>query len=303
MRHRIGIDLGGTKTEGILLDGEGRIARRERHPTPGDEGYEAIIGLLESMVRSLERDTGGACPVGIGTPGAISTRTGGIKNSNTTCLNGRDLAADLERQLGRLVRVANDANCFALSEATDGAAAGKGVVFGVILGTGVGGGVVVGGRLHQGLQRIAGEWGHNVLERGGPRCYCGRLGCVETFLSGPGLVRDYVQDGGEPGLDPAAIVRRVDAGEACAAAAWDRYVLRFGRALAMVVNVLDPHAVVLGGGMSNIDRLDTDGRESLALEVFNDELLTPVVRNRHGDSSGVRGAALLWDRDDAAWTS
>ena len=302
MTHRIGIDLGGTKTEGILLDARGDIVRRERSATPSGDGYDAVVGLLERMVRSLEAEAGAPCPVGVGTPGAISTKTGGIKNSNTTCLNGRPLAADLERRLGRRVRVANDANCFALSEATDGAGEGKGTVFGVILGTGVGGGVVLDGKLHQGLQRIAGEWGHNVLERDGPRCYCGRLGCVETFLSGPGLARDYAEGGGETGLAAMEIVRRVESAEPAAERAWERYVLRFGRALATVVNVLDPDVIVLGGGLSNVERLYADGRDSLAAEIFNDELLTPIVRNRHGDSSGVRGAAHLWDRDDAAWS-
>lgn len=299
MSRRIGIDLGGTKTEGILLSAEGATLRRERRPTPAAGEYGAILDGIVDLVRELEG--GETCPVGVGTPGAISTRTGTLKNSNTLSLNGRDIHGDLEARLGRRIRVANDANCFALSEATDGAAAGRPVVFGVILGTGVGGGVVLDGRLHQGLQRIAGEWGHNVLDPGGPPCYCGRRGCVETFLSGPGLVRDYESGGGASGGDAAAILRGVDEGEASAVAAWQRYLERFGRALAGVINVLDPDAVVLGGGLSNVDRLYEEGREALEREVFNDELLTPLLRNAHGDSSGVRGAALLWERDDVAW--
>jgi len=304
--YRIGIDLGGTKTEGIVLDDAGRELARERRPTPAAAGYDAILGDVVSLVRDLEARCG-PCSVGVGTPGAISAQTGRLKNSNTICLNGQPILADLERLLARPVRVANDANCFALSEALDGAARGARVVFGVILGTGVGGGIVIDGRPIEGLQRIAGEWGHNVLEPDGPPCYCGKRGCVETFLSGPGLTRDYASHGGEPDVPATRIVARAGADEAAARAALERYHDRFGRALSVVVNILDPDAVVLGGGMSNIDSLYTAGRARLGCYVFSahgtenppegkrgEALRTPILRHVHGDSSGVRGAALLW---------
>jgi len=292
--QRIGIDLGGTKTEGIVMDADGRILLRERRPTPQTDGYDTILANLRSLVADLERQAGGRCHVGIGTPGAISTRTGCLKNSNTVCLNGKPLQADLERLLEREIRIANDANCFALSEALDGAGQGYGVVFGVILGTGVGGGIVVDRQLLAGAQHIAGEWGHNVLEADGPACYCGKRGCVETFLSGPGLARDHAAHGGDTSLDAPAIVARAAAGDALAEAAMQRYLRRFGHALSVVINILDPDAIVLGGGMSNIARLYSEGREQLAQCIFNDELRTPILSHKHGDSSGVRGAAQLW---------
>ncbi len=291
---RIGLDLGGTKTEGVLMDANGGILRRERRATPVAGGYDAILQSLVTLATDFERAAGTPCRVGIGTPGAISATTGRLKNSNTVCLNGRPLKPDLEQRLGREIRIANDANCFALSEAVDGAAAGRGVVFGVILGTGVGGGIVFHGRLHEGSQLIAGEWGHNVLEPDGPPCYCGRRGCVETFLSGPGLARDYRAGGGEAGPDARAIVERAERGDPAAEAAMRRYLERFGRALAVVVNILDPDAIVLGGGLSSVARLYDEGRERLSRYVFNDELRTPILPNVHGDSSGVRGAAQLW---------
>ena len=294
---RIGIDLGGTKTEGIVMDAAGRMLFRERRPTAAAQGYEAILNNIHDIVRHLETQAGARCPVGVGTPGAVSTRTGTLKNSNTTCLIGKPIRDDLEKSLDRPVRIANDANCFALSEALDGAGKGEPVVFGVIMGTGVGGGTAVNGQLIEGLQHIAGEWGHNVLESDGPKCYCGKLGCVETFLSGPGLARDYAAHGGKPGIDAEAIVTAASQGEAMAEAAMQRYLDRFGRALAVVINILDPHVIVLGGGMSNIKRLYTEGREHVARHVFNDELRTKILPNVHGDSSGVRGAAQLWPAD------
>lgn len=298
MKLRIGIDLGGTKTEGIVMDADGRILARERRPTPAAQGYEAILENIRNIVRHLEAQAGGArCPIGIGTPGATSAITGAIKNSNTTCLIGKPIRDDLEKLLDRPVRIANDANCFALSEALDGAAKGESVVFGVIMGTGVGGGIVVNGQLIEGLQHIAGEWGHNQLEANGSKCYCGKLGCVETFLSGPGMVRDYTAHGGKTGLDAKAIVTAASAGDAAAEAAMQRYLDRFGHALAAVINILDPHVVALGGGMSNIARLYTEGRERVAKYVFTDELRTKILPNVHGDSSGVRGAAQLWPAD------
>jgi len=291
---RIGVDLGGTKTEGIVMDESGEILARERRPTPQVDGYRAILANIRDLVQELERRAGTNCRVGVCTPGAISTKTGFLKNSNTVCLNGQPVKQDLEKLLAREIRIANDANCFALSEAIDGAAQDEPVVFGVILGTGVGGGVVVNGQLLEGAQHIAGEWGHNVLEPDGPPCYCGKRGCVETFLSGPGLTRDFTAQGGDAGLDARAITAQAAQGDVLAEAAMQRYLDRFGRALSVVINILDPDAIVLGGGMSNIARLYTEGHASVTRHVFNDELRTRILPNRHGDSSGVRGAAQLW---------
>jgi fructokinase len=291
---RIGIDLGGTKTEGVVIDPAGKILERERRPTPQADGYDTIVTAICTLVRDLERRVRRSCHVGIGTPGALSTRTGALKNSNTVCLNGKPLHTDLSHRLERPIRIANDANCFALAEAVDGAGHGESVVFGVILGTGVGGGIVVNGRLVEGLQHIAGEWGHNVLEANGPACYCGKRGCVETFLSGPGVARRYADAGGDATADAGTVVSRAASGDATAQTVMAQYLERFGRALATVINILDPHVIVLGGGMSNIERLYTDGREAVARQVFNDELRTRIVRNMHGDSAGVLGAAQLW---------
>jgi fructokinase len=296
---RIGLDLGGTKTEGIVMDEAGRILLRERLPTPQTDGYDAILQNIYTLVRNLEKKTGQACRVGIGTPGAISARTGCLKNSNTVCLNGKPIKTDLEKILGRPIRIANDANCFALSEALDGAGKGHGTVFGVILGTGVGGGIVFHGKLHEGPQHIGGEWGHNILESDGPPCYCGKRGCVETFLSGPGLAQDWRRHGGDPLFEAKDIVVLAEQGDARAKAAMQRYFDRFGRALSVVINILDPDVIVLGGGMSNIPRLYTDGRDSVARYVFNDELRTKILPHVHGDSSGVRGAAQLWPPQDS----
>jgi len=291
---RLGIDLGGTKTEGIVMDGNGQILVRERRATPQAGGYEAILANIRDLALDLERRAGASCTIGLGTPGAISTKTGFLKNSNTVCLNGQPVKQDLEKMLAREIRIANDANCFALSEALDGAAQSEPVVFGVILGTGVGGGIVVNGRLLEGAQHIAGEWGHNVLEPDGPPCYCGKRGCVETFLSGPGLARDFTAHGGDATRDARAIATAAEQGDVLAEAAMQRYLDRFGRALSVVINILDPDAIVLGGGMSNIARLYTDGRACVGYHVFNDELRTRILPNLHGDSSGVRGAAQLW---------
>ncbi|MHB8347598.1 MAG: ROK family protein [Acidiferrobacterales bacterium] len=318
---RIGVDLGGTKTEGILMNQRGDILVRERRATPQHAGYRAILENVRDLVQDLDRHAAGRCPVGIGTPGSVSARTGMLKNSNTVSLNGQPVTRDLETLLGRPVRIANDANCFALSEAIDGAGRGYPVVFGVILGTGVGGGIVVRERLLEGLQHIAGEWGHNPLETNGPVCYCGRRGCVETLLSGPGLERDYAaadthgqltlrsatgQDierkaarsknasAGRRRIDAQEIAARAQAGEQQAEAAIQRYLEHFGRALATVINILDPDAIVLGGGLSNMTRLYDEGRAKIARHVFNDELRTLILPNVHGDSSGVRGAARLW---------
>ncbi|MEJ2108209.1 MAG: ROK family protein [Acidiferrobacteraceae bacterium] len=290
---RVGIDLGGSKTEAVLISADGSAMERLRRPTPVADGYEAILQNVVDLVRELESQTAERLRVGIGTPGSLSARTGLLKNSTTVCLTGQPVKADLERLLGREIRIANDANCFALSEAIDGAGADHGVVFGIIMGTGVGGGIAIDGRVHEGRHQVAGEWGHNVLEADGPPCYCGKHGCVETFLSGPGLARDYQEHGGTAGLNAQNIIARSRAGDIAAIAAVERFLDRFGRALSLVVNILDPDAIVLGGGLSNFDRLYTEGRERLARSVFNDEFTTPVLRNIHGDSAGVLGAAWL----------
>ncbi len=301
---RIGIDLGGTKIEAVVMDATGALREKRRIATPSAAGYDAIVGALVGIVEALETAAGEPCTVGIGAPGTVSRLTGLMKNSNTTALNGRPLAQDLEARLARPIRIANDANCFALSEAKDGAGVGHRVVFGVILGTGVGGGLVVDGRIHDGPNGIAGEWGHTGLRgeasESVPPCYCGRRGCVETFVSGTGLAADYARAGGVAGYDAHAVVAHATAGDdPVAVAAFDRYVARFGRALATVLDVLDPDVVVLGGGMSNVDRLYSGGVRAVANEVFSDDMRTPIVRNRYGDASGVRGAAMLWDAADA----
>ncbi|UJP05579.1 MAG: ROK family protein [Nitrosomonas sp.] len=295
---RIGIDLGGTKIEGIVLDRSARELTRKRVDTRQASGYQAILQTIAELVDHLEAEIGAKCPVGIGTPGAISAITGMMKNSNTVCLNGQPLFEDLQALLRRPLRIANDANCFALSEALDGAGKGYGMVFGVIMGTGVGGGIVCNGRLHSGRQHIGGEWGHNILEPDGPNCYCGHRGCVETLISGPAVAADYYRHGGSDALQAGDIVASAGQGDALAEAAMRRFLDRFGRALAMVVNILDPDVIVLGGGLSNVKQLYTEGRERLAHYVFNDELITPILQNVHGDSSGVRGAAQLWRVDE-----
>ncbi len=290
----IGIDLGGTKIEGVVMDATGAVHGRERVPTPQREGYGAIVDAIAGLAMRLEGQAHEVCTVGLGTPGAVSTRTGLMKNCNATVLNGRPLRRDVEQALGREVRLENDANCFALSEAVDGAGRGHDVVFGVILGTGVGGGVVARGRVHRGPNAVAGEWGHVVIDPAGPPCYCGRRGCVETFLSGPALAARYASAGGEPGVDARGVSERAEAGDPVARPVLERYVETFGRALAVVVNVLDPDCIVLGGGLSAMPALYRDGPAAVARHVFSDELRTPIVPNRHGDASGVRGAAMLW---------
>lgn len=291
---RIGIDLGGTKTEGVVLDsGDAEIVRR-RYPTPIDGGYSAILDTMVSLVDELEEHAGAPCRVGIGTPGALSRKTGRIKNSNTTCLIDQPLQADLSALLKREIRMENDANCFALSEALDGAGQGQAIVFGMILGTGVGGGIVVNQQLLTGLQSITGEWGHNPLCPEGPRCYCGRRGCIETFLSGPALVADYARRGGEPTTTAQTIAALAEDNDPLAQGVLSVFFNYFGQALATIINILDPHVVVIGGGLSGIDALYSRGREAAAPYVFNDEFATPIVSNINGDSAGVRGAAQLW---------
>jgi len=289
---RIGIDLGGTKIEGVVLDGNGRPLARRRVPTGQQHGYEHIVETTGRLTDELRALAPGCGAVGVGTPGALSSRTGLMKNSNTACLNGRDLPGDLRRRIGLPVMVENDANCFTLAEARSGAGQGARVVFGVIMGTGCGGGLVVDGRLWSGPQRIAGEWGHHSIDPNGPACYCGQRGCVECYLAGPAVERRYAARAGSP-TTMDDIVARARAGEAAARAVFDEFLDRFGRALANLITILDPDVVVLGGGLSNIDELYDQGRAAAARYVFNDELRTPIRRNRHGDSAGVLGAAFL----------
>ena len=298
---RIGIDLGGTKLEAIALDEAGSELVRRRSATPAGD-YGATIRAITGLVGEIERGLGRRGTVGVGMPGAISPATGLVKNANSVWLLGKAFHRDLAAALGRPVRVANDANCFAVSEAVDGAAAGAAVVFGVILGTGVGGGVAIRGRALDGANAIAGEWGHNPLpwprddERPGRRCYCGKAGCVETFLSGPGVMADYQAATGLR-LEPEALLRRAEAGEAAAEAALSRYEDRLARGLASVINLLDPDVIVLGGGLSNIRRLYENVPRCWGEYVFSDAVATRLVPPHHGDSSGVRGAAWLWPPD------
>ena len=294
---RFGVDFGGTKIEAAALDGEGCVRARVRAPSPPD--YASAIGAVRDLLRQAELEAGGpAAAVGVCGPGSVSPRTGLIRNANSTHLNGRPFPKDLARTLGRPVRYANDADCLALSEATDGAGAGAAVVFGVILGTGCGGGVVAHGRLLAGANSFAGEWGHTPLpwptaeEHPGPACWCGRRGCMELWVSGSGLAR-------AAGRPAEAVVAQARAGEAGAVAELDRYVDRLGRGLAVVCDVLDPDVIVLGGGLSQVDELYAALPAVIARHVFSDAFATPVRRAAHGDSSGVRGAAWLWPLADA----
>jgi fructokinase len=297
---RIGIDLGGTKTEAIALGSGGEVLGSRCVETPAHD-YDEILRAIVVLVHEFELELQRRATVGVGTPGAVSPRTGLIKGSNTIVLNDRPLARDLARALGREVRLENDANCFALSEAADGAGVGARVVFGVILGTGVGGGGVIDGELVSGRNRIAGEWGHNPLpwmhgdEFPGLPCYCGHDGCVETFLSGAGLSRDYLARCGE-NLTAKAISERAEEGEVHAIETLGAYQDRLARALAGVVNMLDPDVIVLGGGLSNIARLYEGLEQRVEKYAFTDALDTKILQNAHGDSGGVRGAAWLWGK-------
>lgn len=287
----LGIDLGGTKIEGAVLDESGAVLERKRVPTGAERGAEAILDAVAELAGELRAHAPGIVRVGVGTPGSLAP-DGTLKNSNTLCLNGLPVLRELEARIGLDVRIENDANCFALAEAWRGAGRGSRVVFGVILGTGVGGGIVIDGAIWSGPHHVAGEWGHHSIDPGGPECYCGMRGCVETLLSGPALERAY-RDAGGAEAPAAAIAARAGAGDPRAVAVLDAYVARFGRALANVINILDPDVVVLGGGLSNLDVLYDRGREAVARCVFNRELRTPIARNELGDSAGVIGAALL----------
>lgn len=291
----VGIDLGGTKIEAVAIhpDHPSEPLVRKRVPTGAERGYEAIVSSIVALAESVFDASGGRPEaIGIGTPGVTDPTTGRLKNSNTTCLIGQPLRDDLEAKLDLPIVMANDANCFALAESRLGAARGMETVFGVIMGTGVGGGLVVHGQVLSGLQGIAGEWGHNILEPEGDPCYCGKRGCVETVLSGPSLERAYVRFGGSPARLPE-IAERAEAGEEAAQRTLDRLCAEFGRALSVVVNIFDPHAIVLGGGVGNIGGLLTRGREELFKNVFNDRPQANLLRPTLGDSAGVFGAALL----------
>ena len=303
-RFRIGIDLGGTKIEAAAVDGLGAVYARRRVATPSGN-YRETIEAVTALVQATEQQIGEIATIGIGIPGAISPITGLVKNANSTCLIGRPLRQDLEAALGRPIRLANDANCFALSEATDGAAAGLQAVFGVILGTGVGGGIALGGRILLGANAIAGEWGHNPLpwpapgETPGPACYCGRSGCIETFLSGPALAADHRRHEGRE-LSTNEIARLAAHGDAHCGATLERYMGGLARGLAAVINLLDPDAIVLGGGLSGISALYERVPLLWGQYVFSDKVATLLLPPAHGDSSGVRGAAWLWPIEEEA---
>lgn len=297
---RIGIDLGGTKIEAIALDAQGKELFRKRISTPQDD-YTATLTSIESLVKEIQTSLNKTASIGIGIPGAISPATGLVKNANSTCLNGEPLLQDLTQLLQQPVRITNDANCFVMSEATDGAAKDTAVVFGVIIGTGTGGGIIVDGKILTGVNAIGGEWGHNPLpwprdeELPGPECYCGKQGCIETFLSGPGFTRDHLSHGGQ-GETPAEILAQSENNDALAMASLERYENRMARALASIINVIDPEVIVLGGGMSNIKRLYDSVPRLWGKYVFSDHVDTKLVPPMYGDSSGVRGAAWLWPK-------
>jgi len=299
---RIGVDMGGTKIEAIALDAGGETLARRRVPTPAHD-YAAIVDAVATLVRDIESDIGRRCAVGVGAPGSISPHSGLIRNSNTSVINGRPLDVDLAHALERPVRVANDANCFALSEAIDGAGRGAGVVFGVILGTGVGGGVIVNGKIVEGRNRVAGEWGHTPLpwltpdEYPGAPCFCGHSGCIETFLCGAGLSREDRKRSGALRV-ASEIAAKAQAGEPAARASLDRYQARLARSLAVVVDLIDPDVIVLGGGLSNIAQLYEGLVARVGENVLTDAFETKVLRNAHGDSGGVRGAAWLWRAEE-----
>jgi fructokinase len=306
MSFRLGLDLGGTKIAAIILAPDGAIVWEQRVLTPRHD-YAATLDAMASLVAVGEGVVGQRCTVGVGMPGAISPATGRVKNANSTWLNGQPFHEDLERALGRPVRLANDANCLAVSEAADGAAAGAAVVFGVILGTGTGGGLVIDGRVVQGANAIAGEWGHNQLawpsfeELPGPACYCGRFGCVETWLSGPGLAADHVRRGGD-NVPGETVVARAREGDAAACGTVDAWTHRLARSLANVVNVLDPDVIVVGGGLSRIESIYRHVPSLWGEWIFSDHIATRLVPARYGDASGVRGAARLWPGREPART-
>ena len=293
MTFRLGIDLGGTKIEGILIDEQFQVIKRERVPTNREEGYEAILSRIVKLARSIIEDVQDLeSPIGICTPGTIESETGLLKNSNTVCLIGKPIQKDMERELGIPVVMENDANCFALAEATIGAAKKYNVVFGVILGTGCGGGITMLRNIHRGANRIAGEWGHHCLIPGGRECYCGNRGCTEAYISGTALEKEWFELSGEK----SRVTDIIESGNYKNHPEWkENFLKNFGRGLANVIDILDPHAIVLGGGLSRIDFLYTEGKESVYKETFSKIVRTPILKNKLGDSAGVFGAAMLAD--------
>lgn len=287
--YKVGIDLGGTKIEGICLDEKSQVVERKRVPTNQHDGYKSILNSISVLIGDITTNVSNYT-IGICTPGAISKKTGMIKNSNTQCLIGMPLQTDLEQILGKKIAMENDANCFAMAEATMGAAVGYGVVFGVIMGTGVGGGIVIDGKIHKGRTYIAGEWGHHILHQNGHKCYCGKSGCVETYVSGPALEKRWFQITGKK-ESLTTIVQNLEGNNG---QIWKKEFLdNFGVGLANVIDILDPDVIVLGGGISNVGFLYTDGRNSVYDKVFSDLVDTPILKNKLGDSAGVFGAALL----------
>ena len=293
MTYRLGIDLGGTKIEGILIDEQFQVIKRERVPTKREEGYEAILSRIVKLAKSIIEDVPNLeSPIGICTPGTIESETGLLKNSNTVCLIGKPIQKDMERELGIPVVMENDANCFALAEATIGAAKKYNVVFGVILGTGCGGGITMLRNIHRGANRIAGEWGHHCLVPGGRECYCGNRGCTEAYISGTALEKEWFELTGEK----SRVTDIIESGNYKNHPEWkENFLKNFGRGLANVIDILDPHAIVLGGGLSRIDFLYTEGKESVYKETFSKIVRTPILKNKLGDSAGVFGAAMLAD--------
>ena len=293
MTYRLGIDLGGTKIEGILIDEQFQVIKRERVPTKREEGYEAILSRIVKLAKSIIEDVPDLeSPIGICTPGTIESETGLLKNSNTVCLIGKPIQKDMERELRIPVVMENDANCFALAEATIGAAKKYNVVFGVILGTGCGGGITMLRNIHRGANRIAGEWGHHCLVPGGRECYCGNRGCTEAYISGTALEKEWFELSGER----SRVTDIIESGNYKNHPEWkENFLKNFGRGLANVIDILDPHAIVLGGGLSRIDFLYTEGRESVYKETFSKIVRTPILKNKLGDSAGVFGAAMLAD--------
>ncbi|GIR23762.1 sugar kinase [bacterium] len=293
MTYRLGIDLGGTKIEGILIDEQFQVIKRERVPTKREEGYEAILSRIVKLAKSIIKDVPDLeSPIGICTPGTIESETGLLKNSNTVCLIGKPIQKDMEGELGIPVVMENDANCFALAEATIGAAKKYNVVFGVILGTGCGGGITMLRNIHRGANRIAGEWGHHCLVPGGRECYCGNRGCTEAYISGTALEKEWFELSGER----SRVTDIIESGNYKNHPEWkENFLKNFGRGLANVIDILDPHAIVLGGGLSRIDFLYTEGKESVYKETFSKIVRTPILKNKLGDSAGVFGAAMLAD--------
>ena len=293
MTLRLGIDLGGTKIEGILIDEQFQVIKRERVPTRREQGYQAILSRIVKLAKSIIKDVPDLeSPIGICTPGTIESETGLLKNSNTVCLIGKPIQDDMEREIGIPVVMENDANCFALAEATIGAAKKYNVVFGVILGTGCGGGITMLRNIHRGANRIAGEWGHHCLVPGGRECYCGNRGCTEAYISGTALEKEWFELSGER----SRVTDIIESGKYKNHPEWkENFLKNFGRGLANVIDILDPHAIVIGGGLSRIDFLYTEGKESVYKETFSKIVRTPILKNKLGDSAGVFGAAMLAD--------